>query len=225
MCGLSGFVGFKNLKNPDEIIKLIGKALDHRGPDNGSSWVDFNSQIALYHNRLSIIDLDERSNQPMHSHSGRYVMIYNGEIYNFKYLKREIETYFYQRNTSKKWKTTSDTEVLLEGIEIWGLKNFILRTEGMFSIAIFDKKKNCLSLCRDRFGEKPLYYGSNDNSFFFCSELKALDHYPNFTKLIKKDSVINFIKYSQIAAPDTIYENVFKLMPGSIIEYSLSTKK
>ena len=225
MCGLSGFIGFKNLKNPDEIIKLIGKALDHRGPDNGSSWVDFNSQIALYHNRLSIIDLDERSNQPIHSHSGRYVMIYNGEIYNFKNLKREIETYFYQKNTTIKWKTTSDTEVLLEGIEIWGLKNFVLRTEGMFSIAIFDKKKNCLSLCRDRFGEKPLYYGSNENSFFFCSELKALDHYPNFTKLIKKDSVINFIKYSQIAAPDTIYENVFKLMPGSIIEYSLSTKK
>lgn len=225
MCGLSGFVGFENLKNPKEIINLMGNTLNHRGPDNGSSWVDFNNQIALYHNRLSIIDIDKRSNQPMKSSSGRYVIIFNGEIYNFKSLKKEIEIYLNQKNIIKKWKTRSDTEVLLEGIEIWGLKNFILKTEGMFSIAIFDKKKNNLSLCRDRFGEKPLYYGSNGNSFFFCSELKALNHYPNFNKSIKKESVINFVKYSQIAGPATIYENVFKLMPGSIIDFSLTTKK
>jgi asparagine synthase (glutamine-hydrolysing) len=225
MCGISGFIGFYNLNNPEKIINQMGNSLTHRGPDNGNVWIDYDNQIALYHNRLSIIDIDKRSNQPMKSKSGRHIILYNGEVYNFKELRREIDDYYKNKNTKFIWQTSSDTEVLLEGIEIWGLKHFICKVEGMFSIAIWDKKKKSLFLCRDRFGEKPLYYGINDDLFFFCSELKALAFHPNIKRSINKESVLSFIKNSQIAAPNTIYENIFKLLPGTILEYSLSTKK
>ena len=225
MCGISGFIGFNNLDNPEKVINQMGDSLIHRGPDSGNALIDYDNQIALYHNRLSVIDIDKRSNQPMKSKSGRHVIIYNGEIYNFKKLKNEINDYYEDKKINFIWRTTSDTEVLLEGIEIWGIKNFILRVEGMFSIVVWDKKKNSFFLCRDRFGEKPLYYGINDDLFFFCSELKALAFHPNIKRSIKKESVLNFIKNSQISAPNTIYENIFKLLPGTILEYSLSTKK
>lgn len=180
----------------------------HRGPDDSGTWTDLDAGIALGHRRLSIIDLSPLGHQPMHSHSERYVMAYNGEIYNFKAIKKEL-------GNNINWRGESDTEVLLAAIETWGLEEALQKTVGMFAIALWDRETRELTLARDRFGEKPLHYGKVNNNFVFASELKAIRKTPGFNNPINQDALSEFLRFSYVPAPLCIYEDLHKLMPGT----------
>src|SRR3989304_1225120 len=181
MCGISGFFCSNNspITQLQEIITKMTLQLTHRGPDDSGSWIDENRGMALGHRRLSIIDLSPAGHQPMLSFCGRYVCVYNGEIYNFIELKKELE-----KTGVPIWRGHSDTEVMLAGFSVWGIEATIPRLNGMFACAVFDKEKDCLFLFRDRMGKKPLYYGYQGTSLLFGSELKALTAFPSFIKSI-----------------------------------------
>jgi len=219
MCGITGFVGFGKKHYPIEtIVKKMSNSITHRGPDESGIWIDRNVQIALAHQRLSILDLSSAGSQPMQSVSGRYVAIYNGEIYNHQFLRKKID----QSSKSIKWVGSSDTETLLYAIDFWGIEKAIAMIEGMFAIAVWDKKLNTLYLIRDRLGEKPLYYGLQTDTFMFASELKALKCHPSFKGSIERDSILLQMKYGYIPAPNSIYKGIFKLEPGSICKVSFN---
>ena len=218
MCGIAGFVG--PLLNPEDALNIMAKKLDHRGPDDKGIWVDKARQLGLAHSRLSILDLSSAGHQPMHSYSNRYVIVFNGEIYNYKEILFELKKF-----SNIELQGHSDTEVLLAAIEKWGLKKTLIKASGMFALALFDKKKNILLLARDRVGEKPLYYGWIDNKFAFASELKALKEFPGFNNDIDRDSLGLFLRYSSIPAPHSIYKNIYKLQPGYILEYQLESRE
>jgi asparagine synthase (glutamine-hydrolysing) len=195
------------------ILESMINTLHHRGPDSAGFWYDHNNQVGLSFARLSILDLSIAGSQPMTSNNGKYVIVYNGEIYNHFDLRNEIMNIdpFY------KWKGHSDTESLLAGFEIWGLEKTIQKTVGMFAFAVWDAEANNLTLGRDRFGEKPLYYGWQGNTFLFASELKAIKKHPNFMSRIKTNSVSDFIQFGYIPAPNSIYQGIYKLMPGNLL--------
>jgi asparagine synthase (glutamine-hydrolysing) len=224
MCGITGFLGFKNIDNPEAAINLMGKSINYRGPDNFSTWIDYEDEVAFAHNRLSIIDLDSRANQPMFDQAKNFIIVFNGEIYNFHNLKKEINQ-IYKNTDHFKWKTNSDTEVLLQGIALFGVEEFVKKIEGMFSFALWDIKKKELTLCKDRFGEKPLYYGQQNNLFFFTSDLNVLRHNKLIKRVIRTNSVLDLINSSFISTPFTIYENIFKLEAGSILKFSSNNKQ
>jgi asparagine synthase (glutamine-hydrolysing) len=205
MCGIFGFVSQFTSKN--QLVSATDK-LTKRGPDNAGYF--FNSPIGLGHRRLSIIDLNS-GNQPIHSDDGARVLIFNGEIYNFKKIKSELE------NLGVCFKTNSDTEVILEAYIIWGLEICLNKLEGMFAFALWDENLKKLYVVRDRFGEKPLYYTSNSKGFFFASELKALSEFYD-KSVISKNGLNLFFSLTYIPAPYTIYENVFKLEAGNYLE-------
>ena len=176
MCGITGFLR-TGAADADELAATCTRmtdALTHRGPDAGGIWVDANVSLALGHRRLSIIDLSEAGAQPMVSASGRYVASFNGEIYNFMRLRKELSGSRYP------YKGHSDTEVLVEAIDCWGLDDTVGRANGMFAFGIWDARERLLHLVRDRIGIKPLYYGRQGNAFLFGSELKALRTHPAF---------------------------------------------
>ena len=206
MCGICGFIDLKGSSDNISIINDMSSALSHRGPDGEGVW--HKKELGLYfgHRRLSIIDLSTNASQPFISSSGRFVIIFNGEIYNFNEIKKLLNI---------KWKSSSDTEVLIESIERLGLDETLSKIKGMFAFAIWDNKKNELTLCRDRIGEKPLYYGLQNNTLFFSSELKSLKKHPNFIKEIDLESLSKFFTYGYIPAPYSIYRNIFKLLPGT----------
>lgn len=214
MCGISGFLEC-NTVNTDvsfmDSIKRMNASLVHRGPDNDGCWYDIEAGIALGHRRLSIIDVSPEGNQPMISASGRYVITYNGEIYNYRELRRELEI------TGCRFRGNSDTEVMLAAFEKWGLVNSVKRFIGMFAFALWDRQERRLFLVRDRMGEKPLYYGWQGNTFLFASELKALSAYPGFSADIDRNSVVLFMRYGYIPTPYSIYKGIKKLVPGTII--------
>jgi len=155
MCGITGLFGRVDQKSVEVVVNNMTNALYHRGPDDSGVWGDADSGIALGHRRLSIIDLSKEGHQPMHSKCGRYVMVFNGEIYNHK----ELRILLTDKGIENNWHGHSDTETLLAGFSLWGIKNTLHKIVGMFSIAVWDKKYKKLYLMRDRFGEKPLYYG------------------------------------------------------------------
>ena len=171
MCGIVGFIGQKNrnINYPDEMIVNMINKLNHRGPDNQGKWIDKSKDIYLGHTRLSILDLSVNGNQPMTSHSNRYVICYNGEIYNHLSL-RSLKLNDYP------WKGYSDTETLLQLIQEFGLDETLGMIDGMFAFALYDKETNTICLVRDKVGEKPLYYGFLDNSFVFTSESVSYTH-------------------------------------------------
>ena len=173
MCGIAGFLG-TNI-NPNLTLGDMINAINHRGPDDKGIWFDKNDGIGFAHSRLSILDLSSAGHQPMHSVSNNYVLIFNGEIYNHNQLRKELDS-VKQWN----WNGHSDTETLLAAIEQWGLDKALKKTNGMFSIALWDKKSKTLFLARDRVGEKPLYYGWVNDQFVFASELKSLKKFPKF---------------------------------------------
>ena len=220
MCGIAGFINPTefNADNMASIAKLMGNSLLHRGPDDSGEWVDSLSNIALSHRRLSILDLTQAGHQPMHSRSGRYVMVFNGEIYNHLELRDEID-----KSTGKKtgWLGHSDTETLLELVEQIGIKEMLNKIEGMFAIALWDIKTQKLTLVRDRFGEKPLYFGWVQGAFLFSSELKAMRQYPGFNNGIDRGALAEYLKYSYVPAPMSIYKDISKLLPGHFVEISL----
>ena len=225
MCGISGFSGFGDKINPRLIIEKMCSVLNHRGPDNKNCYVNSNKEIALGHNRLSIIDLSIKANQPMFSSDKKKIIIFNGEIYNFLELKEELKKYAKENNKVFNPKTSTDTEILIEGIQLFGIENFVKKLEGMFAFALYDIEKNKIYLTRDRFGEKPLYFGQQEQLFFFSSELKALCHNPLIKREVDHDSLLSFLKFSQVPAPKSIYKNIKKLLPGNILEYCLDEKK
>jgi asparagine synthase (glutamine-hydrolysing) len=223
MCGFVGFVSKEKIitaNSIENILKSMNDTIVHRGPDSEGYWVDSNLGLGLAHRRLSIIDLSKFGSQPMISENGRYILVYNGEIYNHKELFKELKDNFKDIVI----KGHSDTEILLAGFERWGILETIRKSVGMFAFAVWSKNDKILTLGRDRFGEKPLYYGwqgeGSSKVFLFGSELKALAKHPAFEKKINKSAVAEFLQYSNIPAPSSIYQKIFKLKPGHLLEYS-----
>ena len=214
MCGLSGFLD-NNLSRSSESLKALShkmcSTLVNRGPDDFGSWVDQKSGIAMSHRRLAIQDTSLAGHQPMVSRSSRYVIVYNGEIYNYRILRREL------KKTGYIFSGQSDTEVLLAAIEIWGLNMALSKFIGMFAFALWDRSNRELYLARDRVGEKPLYYGFFGNVLLFGSELKALEIHDSFIKKINRDAISLLLRYNYIPAPYSIYDNVYKVKPGTFL--------
>ncbi len=214
MCGITGF--FDPGRTADDptlnaTVTAMAEAIRHRGPDADGVWTDAAAGFALGHRRLSIIDLSPAGAQPMLSASGRYVMAYNGEIYNFPRLREELEA------KGHTFRGRSDTEVALAAIDEWGLEAACGRFVGMFAIALWDRQDRTLSLVRDRLGIKPLYYGWSGGVFLFGSELASLKAHPAFSAKIDRDSVSLFMMRTCVPAPHSIYRGIAKLMPGEIL--------
>lgn len=219
MCGLTGiFVATPNSAALESVEKMTD-ALHHRGPDAGATFVDETVGLALGHRRLSIIELSERGAQPMHSANGRHVIAFNGEIYNHQDLREELAT-----RQAVSWCGTSDTETLVECFAAWGIEATLKKAVGMFALAVWDRRERRLTLARDRFGEKPLYYGfvgqGGSTALIFGSELKALRAFRGFDNPVDRDSLALFLRYSYVPAPWSIYLNVFKLEPGALLSLS-----
>ena len=191
------------------------RALTHRGPDDEGIWVDREAGIALGHRRLSIIDLSPAGHQPMLSGSGRYVLTYNGEIYNYEDLRRELA----EAGHRPEWRGHSDTEVMLAGFDFWGIKATLKRAIGMFGIAVWDRQERALTLARDRLGEKPLYYGRQrpGGPFLFGSELKALLQHPEFDAEVDREALSLLLRYLAVPEPLSIYRGIAKLLPGTML--------
>jgi asparagine synthase (glutamine-hydrolysing) len=218
MCGFVGCLSSLDL-NPGVFQKMTG-SLTHRGPDESNIWQDYTSGISLGHQRLSILDLSSAGSQPMISSNGRFVMVYNGEMYNHL----ENRSFLKNQGFSIIWKGHSDTETLIELIAAFGIEKALILSKGMFSLALWDKQTNTLSLARDRFGEKPLYYGWQGDSFLFGSELKALKYHPQFLNIIDTNALGLFFQYNYIPSPHSIYKGICKLNPGNIFSLSLNSK-
>lgn len=214
MCGFAGFVDTYT-KTDGSVLESMGRALVHRGPDEQGQWNE--NAVGLVHRRLSIQDLSPAGAQPMESHSGRYAIAFNGEIYNFRTLRRSLES------DGIMFRGHSDTEVMLAAIEKWGFEKALDRFTGMFAFAMVDRRTHNLYLVRDRMGEKPLYYGWQGSSFLFGSELKALRCHPSWQGEINRDALTLLLRHNFIPAPHTIYKNIFKLMPASLIILNLSS--
>jgi len=220
MCGYVGFIEFNCDKHSEYLSATICRMSDrliHRGPDDFGYWVDRNCGIALGHRRLSIIDTAKTGHQPMHSACGRYVVVYNGEIYNYRIIKRTLS----QLDPQIIWRGYSDTEVLLEAISHWGIAAALGAFVGMFSFCLFDRAERKLYLCRDRLGEKPLYYGWLNKTFIFGSELKSFKAHPHWEGQIEPDALAGYLKYGYIQAPLSIYKNIYKLEPGHYLSVDL----
>lgn len=207
---LCGIVGYYSSSQPLNTLNDSCQAIAHRGPDAQGEIGLRNNTLLLGHRRLSILDLSQAGAQPMQSHNGRYWIVYNGEIYNQQSLKEEL---------NRNWRGHSDTEILLEAISEWGLEVTLTKIKGMYAIALYDSKDDKLFLIRDRMGEKPLYYAKLGESFAFSSELKALIAIPGFKRNINLEAVSGYFSYSYVPQDLSIYENVFKLLPGHILEY------
>jgi asparagine synthase (glutamine-hydrolysing) len=188
-------------------------ALAHRGPDDSDIWADPEAGVGLGHRRLSIVDLSTQGRQPMESASGRYVLVYNGEIYNHRLLRKELESV----HAAPEWRGHSDTEVMLAAIECWGMDKTLARLNGMFSFALWDRREKLLHLARDRFGEKPLYYGWVGDTFLSGSELKALKLHPLWQEEIDRGALALFMRHNYIPAPYSIYPGFKKLLPGHVL--------
>jgi len=214
MCGVTGFWQSRGFSADTARIVACAMAdcLDHRGPDDAGAWVDEKSFIALAHRRLSIIDLSPAGHQPMISSSGRYVIIFNGEIYNHLDLRQQLP---------EGWHGHSDTETLLAAFEAWGIERALKKTVGMFALALWDRKDKILTLARDRMGEKPLYYGFQKKTFIFASELKAFRAHPDFVGEINRDVLCLYLRHCCIPAPYSIYKGIFKLLPGHYMQFPI----
>ena len=217
MCGISGFYSKTSSTFNNAILKM-NLAIFHRGPDSNNFWQDKNSGIVFGHQRLSIIDLSTKGNQPMVSNSGRFIITYNGEIYNHLEIRKDLK----KINSNIKWKSNTDTETLLEALEFWGIVKTLNKIDGMFAFGIWDKKTRNLILARDRIGEKPLYFGwqgKGDNKvFIFGSELKALKAHPEFNGEIYRDAIALQLRHNSIPDPYSIYKDIYKLLPGHYLQ-------
>jgi asparagine synthase (glutamine-hydrolysing) len=217
MCGIAGFIAATRLDEMESIGYGMADTIAHRGPDDAGTWIDRDAGVCLAHRRLAILDLSPAGHQPMMSSSNRFVISYNGEIYNHLELRAEIEA----SGFSVRWSGRSDTETLLAAFETWGVGGALQRAVGMFAIALWDRAERQLTLARDRFGEKPLFYGwvgkGNHRAFVFGSELKALRAYPGFANPISRDTLALYAQHSVLPAPYSIYEDILKLPSGSVL--------
>ncbi|MBS0534401.1 MAG: asparagine synthase (glutamine-hydrolyzing) [Proteobacteria bacterium] len=214
MCGIAGFLAAPGAAPAAELerrAQAMGDAMAHRGPDDHGVWSDPETGTALCHRRLAIVDLSPAGHQPMHSGSGRYVITYNGEIYNFQDLRAELEA------KGVTFRGHSDTEVMLEAFTAYGIEAAVKRLIGMFAIGLWDRQTRTLTLIRDRLGIKPLYWAKFGSLFMFGSELKAMHALPGWQPRIDRRAVASYLRHDYVPAPHTIFENVFKLEPGSIL--------
>ncbi len=210
MCGLAGILGEGARSN--SLLVSMASSIRHRGPDDEGIWSDSDAGIGFAFRRLSIVDLSPLGHQPMHSSDERFTIVFNGEIYNHREIRAELEM---RRLVT--WRGHSDSETLVEAIAEWGLQATLGRAVGMFAIAVWDRRERCLQLARDRFGEKPLYYGWVGGDFLFASELKAVRRHPRFDNPIDRRAVRLLAAGGYIPAPFSIYERLFKLEPGCIL--------
>lgn len=232
MCGFAGFLlGLPgSLDNPKVFATRMADAIAHRGPDDSGVWEDPKLGLALGFRRLSIIDLSSAGHQPMVSSSGRFVISFNGEIYNHLELRAELDrgegftssnSNGVSGNGEGTWRGHSDTETLLAGFEQWGIETTLSKSVGMFAIALWDVQERTLHLARDRFGEKPLYYGwtgsAAGRAFVFGSELKALRAFPGFNNPICREALAQYMRFMVVPAPRSIYQGVYKLEPGCLL--------
>ncbi len=214
MCGICGAWTPAATRTSSELLdqaRRMSTALVHRGPDDHGLWCDEVAGLALGHRRLSVIDLTREGHQPMPSASGRYILVYNGEVYNYRDLKRDL------LRSGAQFHGESDTEVLLAAIEAWGLSRALERASGMFAFALWDGREKTLHLCRDRLGIKPLYYGWQAGSFLFASELKAIRAFPAFSASIDQEALALFFRFACVPAPRAIYEGLYKLPAGCML--------
>ncbi len=219
MCGITGFIdNNRHQQDPEAVVRKMTDTLRHRGPSDHGVWIDHSNAIALGHRRLSILDLSPEGHQPMVSASQRYVIVYNGEVYNFKELRSELEP------TGYSFRGHSDTEVILAAIDTWGLVEAVKKFIGMFALAIWDKQEKTLSLVRDRLGIKPLYYGHIHGTFIFASELKAIRSWPGFNLPINQDALAMLMRHGYIQSPYSIYYGINKLPPGNILTLKQNSK-
>ncbi len=207
MCGIVGFWCQAGHADAHNTVKRMAHTLAHRGPDDSGTWVDKVSGVALAHRRLSILDLSPAGHQPMFSARGRWVIVFNGEIYNHLDLRMSL--------TGVNWRGHSDTETLLVAIEAWGIAATLQKLSGMFAFALWDRTERALTLARDRLGEKPLYYGWSGNTFLFGSELKALRTHPSWRGEIAREALAGYMRYGYVPLPRSIYRGIAKLLPGS----------
>ncbi|MGB5686216.1 MAG: asparagine synthase (glutamine-hydrolyzing), partial [Candidatus Electrothrix sp.] len=217
MCGITGILTRHSDDTSIRSVQQMTDTLRHRGPDDSGIWLDREYGIGLGHRRLAILDLSPSGHQPMQSYSGRYVIVFNGEVYNHLSLRKQLAA---GGALQRVWQGHSDTETLLACFETWGIKKSLQDFVGMFALAVWDRQERLLTLARDRMGEKPLYYGwcnGGSGGFIFGSELKALRQYPGFTNAIVRDVLPLYLRYSYIPAPYSIYQGIYKLEPGCML--------
>lgn len=217
MCGVAGFLidqPFSHVGKFQDILCKMTDALAHRGPDADGAWLDPARGVALGHRRLSILDLSAAGAQPMLSQNDRYIIVFNGEIYNHLTLRKELA----EEGISGNWRGSSDTETLLEGLSHWGIKETMCRAFGMFACAVWDRKADRLTLIRDRMGEKPLYFGRTEDGWVFGSELKAFFPSPGFKPLLDTEAINEYLAYGYVPEGYCIFKGVNKLAPGCFVE-------
>ena len=216
MCGIAGCIELRadSLDALKARARAMADAIAHRGPDDHGVWVSERLGVALAHRRLSIVDLSAQGHQPMHSASGRYVVVFNGEFYNYLELRAQLEA----EGAAPRWRGDSDTEVFLAAVEAWGVERALQRMNGMFAVALLDQERNRLILVRDPLGEKPLYYGMQGGTFLFGSELKALRAHPAFAADIDRQAAALYFRFACVPAPFSIYRGIHKLEPGQFVE-------
>lgn len=219
MCGIAGFCNFSGDRQKN--IERMKERMYHRGPDAGGTYISEDGKVVLGHRRLSIVDLSDAGAQPMTSHSGRYVMAYNGEIYNYKTLSDKL----IKEKKVDFFRGTSDTEVLLEAFEAYGIKETISQCKGMFAISLYDKEEKTLYLLRDRVGEKPLYYGMVQGSFVFASDVGCIAALDGFHNPINREVLDLYFVHGYIPAPYSIYKDIYKLEPGNILKIKFPFNK
>ena len=222
MCGLTGYLepGGVDGERATRQAEAMAHAIVHRGPDSSGVWVDPEAGLALAHRRLAILDLSPAGHQPMSSTSGRFVLAFNGEIYNHLELRRALES----AGSAPDWRGHSDTETLLAAFEEWGIEDTLCRSVGMFAIALWDRKERALVLVRDRMGEKPLFYGWQGGSFMFGSELRALERHSKFERELDRGAVHDLIRFGYVTAGRSIYRGIHRLPPGTFVRIGSGTR-
>jgi asparagine synthase (glutamine-hydrolysing) len=220
MCGITGFLwrsGGAAAQDPEAIVGRMAEAIAHRGPDSSGTWVDREAGVALGHRRLAILDLSEAGHQPMVSPSGRYVLSYNGEVYDHADLRGSLEA----EDRAPAWRGTSDTETLVAAFDAWGVRKTLSRATGMWAFALWDRQARQLTLARDRLGEKPLYYGwqgaGRDAAFVFASELRALRRHPAVTGAIAQEEIVHFLRHGYVREGQSILRGVQQVRPGEVV--------
>lgn len=213
MCGIAGLCNWG--EGWRDNIERMNEKMYHRGPDGSGIWASQDGAVVMGHRRLAIVDLTPSGEQPMESHSGRYVIAYNGEIYNYRMIREKLQ----EEGRAAAFRGTSDTEVLLEAVEAYGLEKTLVMAKGMFALAVYDKKDRVLFLARDRVGEKPLYYGYvGKNRFVFASDLNSIASLEGFGNPVNRKVLEQYFRYGYIPAPYSVYEDIYKLEPGRILE-------
>src|SRR5262245_30151003 len=219
MCGIAGFLDLKRRFGRGELRSIatrMADTLSHRGPDDKGVWIDAEAGVALGHTRLAIIDLSQAGAQPMVSSCSRFMLSYNGEVYNAPELRAELQA------LGRRFRGHSDTEVMVEGFAVWGVRATVERLIGMFAFAAWDRTTHKLTLARDRLGIKPLYWGHVDGNLVFASELKTLKAMPGWQGEIDRNALAAFLRYGYVPTPMSIYRGIKKLAPGTLFACELT---